>query len=82
MGMAALVGAVSTPTTVTTCVAVAAGVAISLIGVRAAFRPSRPSRLENLESAPWLNTTRRLGAFYGVAGIFWALIALLAAKHP
>jgi hypothetical protein len=82
MGMAALVGVVSTPTTVTTCVAVAFGVVISVIGVRAAIRPSRPFRLESLENAPWLNTTRRLGLFYAVAGICWVMIALLAAEHP
>jgi len=81
VGMAALVGAVSTPSGVTTCVAVVFGVVISLIGLRAALRPSRPFRLENLENAPWLNTTRRLGLFYMVGGVFWAMIALLAAEH-
>lgn len=70
MGMAELVGAVSTPATMTTGIAVTFGVVILLIGVRAAIRPSRPFRLENFDNAPWLNTSRRLGLFYMAAGVF------------
>jgi hypothetical protein len=60
-------------------VAAALGVLISLIGARAAIRPSRPFRLENFTNSPRINTTRRVGLFYVLVGLVWAVLALEAA---
>jgi hypothetical protein len=60
-------------------VAAALGALISLIGVRAAMRPSRPFRLENFTNSPGINTTRRVGMFYVLVGLVWAALALVAA---
>jgi hypothetical protein len=79
--MAVLLAAMSSGSWAVTGVAVASGVVIALVGVRAALRPSRPFRLQKYENPPWLNTTRRLGLFYVVAGFVWALIAVMAAAH-
>lgn len=79
-GFAALLAAVGSHDWTVGGVAAGFGVVISLIGVRAAIRPSRPFRLENVENTPGITTSRRLGLFYVAAGVGWAMIALLAAN--
>ena len=47
---------------------------------RAMLRPSRPFAVKTLRKANgmgFLNTTRRLGAFYVLAGLIWVGISLL-----
>ena len=76
LAFAMLFAAIAIRNSALAVVAAAFGILMSLIGVRAAIRPSRPFRLENF--APWINTTRRVGAFYVVAGLVWALLAVTA----
>jgi hypothetical protein len=79
-GFASLVAALGSRNWTVAGVAAGFGVVISLMGVRAVIRPSRPFRLESVENTPGINTSRRLGLFYVAAGLGWAMIALLAAK--
>lgn len=79
-GFACLVAAVGSHNWTVAGFAAGFGVVISLIGVRAVIRPTRPFRLENFENTPGINTSRRLGLFYVAAGLAWAMIALLAAQ--
>lgn len=60
-------------------IAAAVGVLMSLIGLRAAMRPSRPFHLENLTNSPGIDTTRRVGLFYVVVGLTWTALVLAAA---
>lgn len=59
-------------------VAAGFGAVLSLIGARAAVRPSRPFRLETLGNTPSINTTRAVGRFYIAAGVIWAARAMMA----
>jgi len=77
----ALVTAVDTHSATLGLLAAAMGVGIALLGVRAAIRPSRPFRLETMSNSPWINTTRRVGAFYVMARVVCALLALVAVPN-
>ncbi len=77
----ALVTAMGTHSETLGLLAGAMGAGIALLGIRAAIRPSRPFRLETMSNSPWINTTRRVGAFYVMAGVVGALLALLAVPN-
>lgn len=76
LGFLILLTAGVTHNPVAAALAVVVGVAISVIGARAAARPSRPFRLEN---TPMINTTRAVGLFYVATGVVWAALAVMAA---
>lgn len=55
------------------------GVALSGMGVRAVALPCRPFEVKSLRrqgGLDYLNTTRRVGAFYVVAGLVYVVLAL------
>jgi hypothetical protein len=74
-----LLAAVATHSETVGFVAAGSGLCITLLGVRAAIRPSRPFQLKNFGNSPWINSTRRVGLFYVMAGVVWAMLALIAA---
>jgi hypothetical protein len=60
---------------------VAVGLVLMGVGLRAIVRPSEPFDVRSLRQhagIDYLNSSRRLGGFYVLAGVAWAFIALLA----
>jgi hypothetical protein len=57
------------------------GVVVAGLGARAIARPSRPFKVESLQQSGkmlYVNTSRRLGGFYVLAGVVWIIVTLSA----
>jgi hypothetical protein len=81
VGFGSLVVALFTQDRAATVVAVSAGLLLFLVGLRAVVRPSRPfdiTALRKRSGLEFLDSSRRLGGFYMLVGVFWVVLGLVA----
>jgi hypothetical protein len=81
VGLGSLGVALFTQDRVFAVVAVCAGVLLFLVGLRAVARPSRPFDIKALRKRTgleFIDSSRRLGGFYMLVGVFWVILGLAA----
>lgn len=79
VGFVPLTAAMSLRSAAAVAISCFVGLATGGVGMRAILRPSVPLRLSQPSSVPYITTSRRLGAFYVVAGLIWVALPLIAA---
>jgi hypothetical protein len=82
-GFALLLLVATTKDTAVGVVSAVFGACVTLVGARAIVRPSRPFAITSLRKGSgleYLNTTRRLGGFYILAGLVWIMVSLIVTQ--